>query len=344
MFNWNERVMQAQDRPGSAAGSNVTLRDISRARERIAPIARRTPLVYSAALSERAGTAVHLKLECLQVTGSFKVRGAANRMLELTAEEKARGVVTVSTGNHGRAVAYVASRLGIPAVICMSERVPASKVEAIRALGAEVVLHGEGYDEAEQHSFRLERERGLVRIEGFDDPFVIAGQGTIGLELLEDLPGIDTVIVPLSGGGLIAGIALALKSGDRPVRVVGVSQDRAPVMVHSLRAGRPIELPEEDTLADALAGGIGLANRCTFRMVQEFVDETVLVTEEEIAAGIVFALEQDRLVVEGGGAVGIAALLHGHVSGLGRTVAVVVSGGNISSGLLCTLLERASTR
>jgi threonine dehydratase len=344
MLNWSERLMQAQDRPGSAAGSNVTLRDISRARERIAPIARRTPLVYSAALSERAGTPVHLKLENLQETGSFKVRGAANRMLQLTAEEKAEGVVTVSTGNHGRAVAYVAGRLGIPAVICMSERVPASKVEAIRALGAEVVLHGEGYDEAEQHSLQLEHERGLVRIEGFDDPLVIAGQGTIALELLEDLAEIDTAIVPLSGGGLISGIALALKSAGRPVRVIGVSQDRAPVMVHSLRAGRPIELPEEETLADALAGGIGLANRCTFRMVQELVDETVLVTEEEIAAGIVFAFEQHRLVVEGGGAVGIAALLHGHVSGLGRTVAVVVSGGNISSGLLCTLLERASTR
>ena len=344
MLNWSERLMQADDGFDTISTSSLTLRDIHEARERIAPIARRTPLVYSAALSERAGTAVHLKLECLQVTGSFKVRGAANRMLQLTAEEKARGVVTVSTGNHGRAVAYVAGRLGIPAVICMSERVPAGKVEAIRALGAEVVLHGEGYDEAERHSFRLQRERGLVRIEGFDDPFVIAGQGTIGLELLEDLPGIDTAIVPLSGGGLISGIALALKSAGRPVRVIGVSQDRAPVMVHSLRAGRPIELPEEETLADALAGGIGLANRCTFRMVQELVDETVLVTEEEIAAGIVFAFEQHRLVVEGGGAVGIAALLHGHVSGLGRTVAVVVSGGNISSGLLCTLLERASTR
>ena len=322
----------------------VTFSDIRDARERIAPIARRTPLVYSAALSERAGTAVHLKLENLQETGSFKVRGAANRMLQLTAEEKARGVVTVSTGNHGRAVAYVASRLGIPAVICMSERVPTSKVEAIRALGAEVVLHGEGYDEAERHSFRLERERGLVRIEGFDDPLVIAGQGTIALELLEDLAEIDTAIVPLSGGGLISGIALALKSVERLIRVVGVSQDRAPVMVHSLRAGRPIELPEEETLADALAGGIGLENRHTFRMVRDLVDETVLVTEEEIASGIVFALEQDRLVVEGGGAVGIAALLHGHVSGLGRTVAAVVSGRNISSELLCTLLERASDK
>ena len=335
-------TVERDTRSGDSA-PDVTITDVREARRRIAAIARRTPVVHSAELSERAGSPVHLKLECLQVTGSFKVRGAANRMLQLTAEEKARGVVTVSTGNHGRAVAYVAGRLGIPAVVCMSERVPADKVERIRALGAEVVLDGAGYDEAERHSFRVERERGLVRIEGFDDPFVIAGQGTIGLELLEDLPEIDTAVVPLSGGGLISGIALALKSEERPVRVVGVSQDRAPVMVASLRAGRPIELPEEETLADALAGGIGLDNRHTFRMVRELVDETVLVTEEEIASGIVFALEQDKLVVEGGGAVGIAALLHGHVSSLGRTVAVVVSGGNISSGLLGTLLERAST-
>ena len=333
--------MQADDAFDTISTSRLALRDIREARERIASIARRTPLIRSAALSERAGTAVYLKLENLQETGSFKVRGAANRMLQLTADEKARGVITVSTGNHGRAVAYVAGRLGIPAVICMSERVPASKEEAIRALGAEVVVHGQSYDEAERHSFHLERERGLVRIEGFDDPFVIAGQGTIGLEVLEELPEVDTAIVPLSGGGLISGIALALKSVGRPVRVIGVSQDRAPVMVHSLRAGRPIELPEEETIADALAGGIGLANRHTFRMVRELVDETALVTEKEIAAAILFALEQDRLIVEGGGAVGIAALLHGHVNAVGRNVVVVISGGNIALPVLHKVLETA---
>jgi threonine dehydratase len=335
--------MHAEDESDRVSNPDVTLRDVLRARERIAPIARRTPLIHSAALSERAGTSVYLKLENIQETGSFKIRGAANRMLQLTADEKARGVITVSTGNHGRAVAYVAGRLGVPAVICMSKRVPTSKEEAIRALGAEVVLHGQGYDEAERHSFQLEQERGLVRIGGFDDPSIIAGHGTIGLELLEDLREIDTAIVPLSGGGLISGIALALKSADHTVRVVGVSQDRAPVMFHSLCAGRPIELPEEETLADALAGGIGLDNRYTFRMVRQLVDETVLVTEEEIAAGIVFAQEQHRLVVEGGGAVGIAALLHGRVSALGRNVAVVVSGGNIALPVLRRLLEGRST-
>jgi threonine dehydratase len=335
--------MHAEDGSNGFSTPDVTLRDVLRARERIAPIARRTPLIRSAALGERAGTSVYLKLENIQETGSFKIRGAANRMLQLTADEKARGVITVSTGNHGRAVAYVAGRLGVPAVICMSKRVPKSKEEAIRALGAEVVLHGRSYDEAERHAFQLEQGRGLIRIGAFDDPSIIAGHGTIGLELLEDLREIDTVVVPLSGGGLISGIALALKSAGCTVRVVGVSQDRAPVMFHSLRAGRPIELPEEETLADALAGGIGLDNRYTFRMVRELVDETVLVTEKEIAAGIVFAHEEHRLIVEGGGAVGIAALLHGHVSALGRNVAVVVSGGNIALRVLRRLLEGTST-
>ena len=319
--------------------ADVTVGDIHQAWQRIASIARRTPLLRSAALSERAGTSVYLKLENLQETGSFKIRGAANRMLQLSAEQKARGIITVSTGNHGLAVAYVARQLGLPAVVCVSERVPPEKMEAIRRLGAELVAAGSSYDEAEQQSLQLERHRGLTRIAPFDDPLVIAGQGTIGLELLEELPDIDTAIVPLSGGGLISGIALALKSADRAIRVVGVSQERAPVMFRSLRAGRPIELPEEETLADALAGGIGLDNRYTFRMVRQLVDDVVLVTEEEIASGILFALEQHHLGVEGGGAVGIAALLCGRARGLGNSLAVLVSGGNIGLSRLRRLLE-----
>jgi threonine dehydratase len=318
------------------------LRDIYRARQTIAPIASRTPLIRSPSLTERVGAPVYLKLENLQETGSFKIRGAANKLFHLNADQKAHGVITVSTGNHGRAVSYVARQLGIQAVVCMSERVPASKVDAIRRLGAEVVVCGQSYDEAESHSFQLERERGLTRIEPFDDPFVIAGQGTIGLELLEDLPELDTAIVPLSGGGLIAGIGLVLKSADRAIRVIGVSMDRAPVMYHSLRAGRPVELDEEETIADALAGGIGLDNRYTFRMVQEYVDDTVLVTEEEIAAGMAFALEQHHLVVEGGGAVGIAALLNQRLSRLGRNVTVVVSGGNVDLPLLWKVWTQTS--
>ena len=319
--------------------SSVTLRDIYLARRRIAAIATRTPLINSPLLAERAGASVYLKPESLQKTGSFKIRGAANKMLSLTAEERARGVIAVSSGNHGRAVSYVARQLDIHAVICLSKRVPRNKVEAIERLGAETVMHGECYDEAEEHAVRLQKERGLTRIHPFDDPFVIAGQGTIGLEILEDLPEIDTIIVPLSGGGLISGIALALKSASPTIRAIGVSMDRAPVMVHSLRAGAPIEMEEEETIADALVGGIGLDNQYTFRMVQEYVDDTLLVSDEEIAEGMAFALEKHHLVVEPGGAVGIAAVLHGKTQGIGQNIVVVASGSNVSLPLLLRIAQ-----
>jgi len=316
------------------------MEDVQSAKQRIDPIVFRTPFVESPELTERAGASVFLKLEGLQPTGSFKIRGAANRMLTLTAEEKARGVVAVSTGNHGLAVAYVASKLDLRAVICLSEGVPSNKVNALEDLGAEIVIRGASYDEALAHACSLEMQRGLTMIHPFDDPFIIAGQGTIGLELLEDLPAIETAVVPLSGGGLISGIALALKSAKPGVRVVGVSMDRAPVMVHSLRAGKVIEMKEEETLADALVGGIGPINRYTFRMCQETVDETVLVSEEEIAEAMAFALVKHHVAVEGGGAVGIAALLHGKVQGLGQTVAVVISGGNVDPSLLLDVTKR----
>ena len=322
----------------------VQVQDIYLARRRIAPIARRTPLVSSPWLTQHVGAPVFLKLESLQETGSFKIRGAANKLLSLSADERGRGVITVSSGNHGRAVSYVARQLGVNAVVCVSERVPGNKVEAIQRLGAEVVVYGQSYDEAEAHAFRMQEERGLTWVHPFDDPFVIAGQGTIGLELLQDLPGVDTVVVPLSGGGLISGIALALKSANRAIRVIGVSMDRSPVMVHSLRAGRPIEMEEEETIADALAGGIGLNNRYTFRMVQRTVDETALVSEEEIAEAMACVLEKHHLVVEGGGAVGIAALLHRRVREVGHSAVVIISGGNVDLPLLLEVAQKHAAR
>ena len=309
--------------------SDVTMRDVYSAKQKIVSIARRTPLVPSPLLAERVGSSVYLKLECLQETGSFKIRGAANKILGLTEDEKARGVIAVSTGNHGRAVSCVARQLGIKAVICISAQVPSNKVDAIRHLGAEVVVYGNSYDEAEKHALRLQKERGLTLIDPFDDPLVIAGQGTIGLELLEDLPEIDTVVIPLSGGGLLSGIGLALKSADAAIRVIGVSMQRGPAMVLSLRAGEVVEIVEEPTLADALAGGLGLDNAYTFDMVQKYADDTVLVSEEEIAGAMASALESHHLVVEGGGAVGMAAILYDKVEWLGQHVAVVVSGGNV---------------
>ena len=309
--------------------SNITLQDVFSAQQRIAALTRQTPLLSSSSLSERTAADVYLKLENLQETGTFKVRGAANKILSLSEEKRARGVVTASTGNHGRAVSFVAKKVGIPAVVCISERVPQNKVEALRRNGAELVVEGHGQDEAAERAAALQAERGLIMVHPFDDPDVIVGQGTIALEMLNALPELDIILVPLSGGGLVSGIGLALKSAAPGVRVVGVSMERAPVMYHSLQAGHPVQMPEEDTLADSLLGGIGLENQYTFRLVQQFVDDVVLVSEEEIARGMAFLLREHNVVAEGAGAVGIAALLAGKVSNLGRNVGVVVSGGNV---------------
>ncbi|RIK45137.1 MAG: hydroxyectoine utilization dehydratase EutB [Chloroflexi bacterium] len=315
----------------------VTLRDLYLARQRIMPYVRRTPLAHTAALSARAGAHVYLKLENLQETGAFKLRGAANRLLNLSPAERQRGVVTVSTGNHGRGVAYIAQQLGVRAVVCVPNQVLPHKIAAMRQLGAEIIVHGQTQDEAEAHALQLQAEQGLTLVSAFDDPLIIAGQGTIGVELLEELPQIDTAIIPLSGGGLLSGIALALKTADPAIRIVGVSQERQPAMYLSLQAGRPVPVIEEPTLADSLVGSIGLENRYTFTMVQALVDEVVLVSEEEIAAGMVYALHEEHQVVEGGAAVGIAALLSGKVQEGGRTVAIVVSGGNVDVGRLIAL-------
>jgi threonine dehydratase len=307
----------------------ITQAAIYRARKAIAPWVRRTPLVRSIALGERIGGNVHLKLETLQETGAFKLRGAFNRLLQLAEAERARGVVAVSTGNHARAVGHAARALGVPAVVCMSSLVPDNKVAAVRAIGAEVRIAGRDQDEAEEVARRLAEERGLVFVSPFDDAYVIAGQGTIGLELLEDLPALDTVLVPLSGGGLIGGIALALKSADKSIRVIGVSMERGPAMVRSLEAGRPVAVTEEPSLADSLGGGIGLDNRYTFALVRDLVDATILVSEAEIAAAMAHCYWQEQQIVEGGAAVGVAALLAGKLEAAGANLAVVLSGRNV---------------
>jgi len=312
---------------------DLTMRDIYSARARIAPIARKTPLVSSPALAELTGSEITLKLESLQETGSFKPRGAANKLLSLDPGTRQRGVITVSSGNHGRALAYVAHRLGLRAVVCLADTVPANKRDAIQKLGAEVVVRGSTYDEASKEAYRLVEKEGLEMIHPYNDPVVIAGQGTIGLELLEEFSALDTVIVPLSGGGLLGGIAFTLKSADPGIHVVGVSMERGPAMVESLRAGRVVKVVEEPTLAHALAGDIHPCDY-TFPLVRKTIDETVLVSEEEIAAAMTFALEQHHLVVEGAGAVGIAALMSGKVKHLGEHVAVVISGANVDMALL----------
>lgn len=305
------------------------LDDVRQAAERVADIALRTPLVPSEALSAESGRRILLKLETLQPIGAFKIRGAANAVARLPEAVAARGVTCASTGNHGRAVAYAARRLGIPAIVCMSTLVPANKVAAIEALGAEARIGGRSQDDAQKEVDRLVAEEGLAEIPPFDHADVVAGQGTLAVEMLEDAPGLDTLLVPLSGGGLVGGIALAAKALKPSIRVVGISMARGAAMHASLAAGRPVAVEEEASLADSLGGGIGLANRYTFALVRDLVDRVVLLEEPQIARGMRWLFEEEGLVVEGGGAVGVSLLLEDLVPDLGDTVGVVVSGRNV---------------
>jgi threonine dehydratase len=309
--------------------SRISLQAIYQARSAIAGTALRTPLVAAPALSARSDREVRLKLETTQPTGAFKIRGAANALAKLGRMERERGVICASTGNHGRAVAAAAARLGTRATVCMSSLVPGNKIAAIRALGAEVRIVGASQDEAQAEVDRLVAQNGKAEIPPFDHPDVIAGQGTIGLELLEDFPDLDTVIVPLSGGGLIAGIACAIKSAAPRARVVGVSMERGAAMHASLSAGRPVDVPEQCTLADSLGGGIGLGNRWTFEIVRELVDDVVLVSEARIAAAMRALFLEEGWVAEGAGAIGLALLEDPIQATLGDRVAIVVSGRNI---------------
>jgi threonine dehydratase len=282
---------------------------IRKARVSIADTIVRTPLLPAGTFSARAGQEVLLKLESLQPIGSFKLRGATNAIGRLNEQQRRQRVGCCSTGNHGRAVAYAARRTGTRAVVCLSELVPDNKVGAIRDLGAEVRRIGKSQDEAQREIDRLVREEGLVDIPPFDHPDVIAGQGTIALELLEDRPDLTAIVIPLSGGGLISGIALAAKALNPKIRIIGVSMKRGAAMHESLVAGWPVEVTEEASLADSLGGGIGLGNRYTFAICRALVDTTCLVGEEEIYAAMRALFREQRLVTEGAAAVGIAALL-----------------------------------
>ncbi|WP_043527578.1 hydroxyectoine utilization dehydratase EutB [Litchfieldella xinjiangensis] len=311
----------------------VTLAEIYAARKRIAGQVTRTPLVRSESLSSRFEAEVYLKLETQQPTGAFKLRGATNMIAALIErhgrEALAQGVTTASTGNHGRAVAYAAGRLGVPATICLSTLVPANKVAAIEALGAEVRRVSRSQDEAFLEVERLVEEAGMTAIPPFDDPLIAAGQGTIGLELLEDRPELDRVIVGLSGGGLLGGIGAALK-GIRPeIQVTGVSLSRGAAMWESLQAGRPVAVDEVESLADSLGGGIGLDNRCTFALVREVMDDHYAVSEKAIAHAMVDVLAHEKMLVEGAATVGLAALDEHRIDIRGQTVALILSGNGV---------------
>ncbi|WP_264212037.1 hydroxyectoine utilization dehydratase EutB [Leisingera thetidis] len=309
----------------------ITLQDSYQARARIAGRIRRTALVESPSLSSLTGGQVSLKLENSQITGSFKLRGATNAVLSLTEAQRAAGVVGVSTGNHGRGLAYAAAQAGVRCVICMSELVPRNKVEGIKSHGAEVRIKGHSQDDAQVEVDRLVAE-GMTMLPPFDHRGIIAGQSTVALEMLEQAPDLETVLVPLSGGGLISGVAMVMKAVNPAIRVIGVSMERGAAMHASLQAGKPVQVEELPTLADSLGGGIGLDNAYTFEMTKALVDDVVLVSEAEIAAAIRHAYFQERQVIEGSGSVGIAALLAGRIENPGCCVSLV-SGQNIDMAL-----------
>lgn len=311
---------------------SVTLQDIRSAAARIAGRIEHTATVRSPSLSKLTGMPIQLKLESRQTTGSFKLRGATNAVMQLDDKARSKGVVAASTGNHGRALAYAAKLEGLRAVICMSKLVPANKIAEIEALGADVRIAGNSQDDAQETVERLVANDGLTMIPPFDHPHVVAGQGTLGLEMLHAVPNVAAVLVQLSGGGLASGIAAAIKSSNPKVRIIGVSMARGAAMKASLNAGKPVFVEELPTLADSLGGGIGLDNRVTFAMCRDLLDDVILLSEAEIAAAIRHLYVEEREIAEGAGAVGVAALLAGKVQSAGPIVALV-SGRNIDMNL-----------
>jgi threonine dehydratase len=319
--------------------AQITLADITTARERIASSVYKSPCARSEMLSRMTGQSVFLKLENLQMTGSFKERGALNKIATLSAAEAKHGVVAASAGNHAQGVAYHATRRGMRAVIVMPLTTPLVKVQATRGFGAEVVLHGANYDEACEEATRLCAAEGMTFIHPFDDPLVMAGQGTIGLELLEQVEGLEAVVVPIGGGGLIGGIACALKESRPGVRVVGVQTMKLPSMRDAIAAGHPVTLAPGMTIADGIA--VRRAGDVTFPMVEKYVDEIVTVDEDEIASAILTLLEREKTLAEGAGATALAALLQQRTSlPKNAKTAVLVCGGNIDVTLLSRIIER----
>lgn len=317
---------------------SVSLSGIQEARRRIRDDIYFSPAPHSDELSKMTGQQVFLKLDNLQRTGAFKERGALNKILTLDEREKQRGVIAASAGNHAQAVAYHAGARGIRARIVMPLMTPLVKTASTAAYGADVILHGADYDEACEEALRLAAEGGMTFLHPFDDDAVIEGQGTLGLELLEQIPELDAVVVPVGGGGLIAGVACAVKESDPHIRVIGVQTERLPSMLRAAGNSSPVTIPAEATIADGIA--VRRAGERTLPLVQHYVDELVTVEEEEIAKAILVLLEREKTLAEGAGAVALAALLQHKTTLRGQRTAVIVGGGNIDVSLLARIIER----
>lgn len=317
--------------------SPVTLEDVQQARNTIAPLALQTPMLPALSLGRLAGCDLLLKAENLQRAGSFKVRGAANRIAALSPEQKERGVITASAGNHAQGVALAASNLGIPCTVVMPVGASLPKVEATRGYGATVLLEGDDFDQAQEHARRVMQEKSLTFIPAFDDPAIIAGQGTVGLEMLEQAEELNTIVVPVGGGGLISGIALAAKESAPRIRVIGVQAAAATAVVDSYKASRRLSVKQAATVADGIA--VGVPGELTVPLVLRYVDDMVVVEEEEITQAMMLLLERSKLLVEGAGAVGLAAVLSDKIPVAGKRVGVVLSGGNVDSHLIARVVE-----
>ena len=318
---------------------NVTLEQIKQARKDLEPVIKKTDLTYDHDLSDETESEVYLKLENLQLSGSFKIRGAYNKMLHLTDEEKKRGVIASSAGNHAQGVAISAKRLGIKSTIVMPKNAPFAKVSATRRHGAEVVLAGEIYDEAYQRACEIKEVTHSTFVHPFNDPYVIAGQGTLGLELLESQPDLDMIFVPIGGGGIAAGVALAAKSIKPNIKIIGVQSHNAPSMQTALQSNKVEKIKVTKTIADGIA--VALPGSETYPLIKQYVDEVVTVTDTQISQAILFLLENSNLVCEGAGAVSVAAILAHKDKVKGKKVAAVLSGGNIDTNLIESIINHA---
>jgi threonine dehydratase len=317
----------------------ITFSDVEQARKRIGDSVFLSPCAYSEMLSRATGTKCWLKLENLQMTGSFKERGACNKLTAMSAEDRARGVICASAGNHAQGVAYHASRLGIDATIVMPETTPLIKVQSTRHFGGRVILHGANYDDAYERAREIEAEEKRTFVHPFDDDLIMAGQGTIGLELLEQNPYLEAVIVAVGGGGLSAGIAVAIKETNPRIKVFGVETSVLASMKEAVKVGAPVTLPAARTIAEGIA--VRRAGDKTIEVVRKYLDDIVLVDEEEIAEAILMLLEREKTVAEGAGAAPLAALIHRRIPAvLGKKVAVIVGGGNIDVNVVSRIIER----
>lgn len=317
----------------------LNLESIIRAAERIKNVAARTPFAYAPILSSLSGAEIFIKKENLQITGAFKLRGAYNKLASLSEEQRSKGIIAASAGNHAQGVAFASKHFGVKAVIVMPETTPITKINGVTSYGAEVVLAGGNYDEAYAYAKEYAQKNDLVFIHPFEDEEVMSGQGTIALEMLSDIADLDMIVVPVGGGGLISGVATAAKALNPKIKIVGVSAAGAPAMKLSFDQKKPIDTASVRTIADGIA--VRDTSPITLKYILQNVDEIVSVDDEEIANSVLFLLEKQKLVVEGAGAVGVAALMHNKIEGIkGKKVGVVLSGGNIDATMLSVIIEK----